>query len=499
TYTLTISSYAGTAVTYALAASGLADVTLPPSVNVSGGSASLSFQATPPQAGPQPFTVWATGDNGARDGADAVAEGQGRFGVTAALSQTTVTAGPATPALFDLFVTNAGTLPDTYALSVQAPAGWTAELLVNGTAVGQISPPPGPFATAQLALRVTPDANAAVGPAVVTVTAQSLANSGTRAVAAGTVIVGSRGVTVEFLSGPAAVDPSGTATWQVEVTNTGSAADSYDLLAAGYIAAFAQFTPASVSLNPGQSQTVQLTASGFGGALPEPVSVVAAARSQADPGIVGQDVTTLSFNAVEAVMMAWRPVTQTVVNELTAQFALVITNTGNVNTEYRINTSVPGASSQVALRRIPIPAQQSAVLLVDVEVPAGGTYVLGATAVSASGNASASAAATLIVLAGNQPPAVDAGPPQTAEVLELVQFAGTAVDPEGDAIVRIDWDFGDGQTASGTLTPTHTYLLPGDFQVTLTVEDDQGNVATDTVTITVTGAVEFFPIIFNGS
>ena len=190
--------------------------------------------------------------------------------------------------------------------------------------------------------------------------------------------------------------------------------------------------------------------------------------------------------------------TQTVANELQAQFTLVLTNTGNVLTTYRLSTAVPGGSSQLALPRIPVPPQQTAVLLVNVDVPAGGTYTLEATAVSESGNVTINATATLIVQSDNQAPSVDAGPPQTVEVLELVQFAGTAVDPEGDAIVRIEWDFGDGQTATGTLTPTHTYLLPGDFPVTLTVEDDQGNVASDTVIVTVTGAVELFlPIMFN--
>lgn len=59
-----------------------------------------------------------------------------------------------------------------------------------------------------------------------------------------------------------------------------------------------------------------------------------------------------------------------------------------------------------------------------------------------------------------------------------VSFDGTSSsDPDGN-LVAATWDFGDGQTASGTLTTSHTYASPGTFTVTLTVTDNDG--ATDT-------------------
>lgn len=55
----------------------------------------------------------------------------------------------------------------------------------------------------------------------------------------------------------------------------------------------------------------------------------------------------------------------------------------------------------------------------------------------------------------------------------VVQFDATAsVDPDG-TIVSYDWDFGDGNSASGQ-TPTHTYVQPGNYQAQLIVTDDQG-------------------------
>src|SRR5699024_2369283 len=55
-------------------------------------------------------------------------------------------------------------------------------------------------------------------------------------------------------------------------------------------------------------------------------------------------------------------------------------------------------------------------------------------------------------------------------------------DPDG-SIASYEWDFGDGDTASGA-SAEHTYDAAGDYTVTLTVTDDRG--ATDTTTRDVT-------------
>jgi hypothetical protein len=56
-----------------------------------------------------------------------------------------------------------------------------------------------------------------------------------------------------------------------------------------------------------------------------------------------------------------------------------------------------------------------------------------------------------------------------------VFFAGTATDPDG-YIAAYNWDFGDGATGSGQ-TVTHTYSVPGIFNVRLTVVDNNGATA----------------------
>ncbi len=49
------------------------------------------------------------------------------------------------------------------------------------------------------------------------------------------------------------------------------------------------------------------------------------------------------------------------------------------------------------------------------------------------------------------------------------------------SIIRYDWDFGDGNTFSGSPNVTHTYAVPGQYTVTLVVESDGGCI--DTLTI----------------
>jgi YVTN family beta-propeller protein len=55
-----------------------------------------------------------------------------------------------------------------------------------------------------------------------------------------------------------------------------------------------------------------------------------------------------------------------------------------------------------------------------------------------------------------------------------VPFDGsTSTDPDG-RIATYAWSFGDGQTASGGPTASHTYAAPGTYNTTLTVDDGEG-------------------------
>jgi len=77
-------------------------------------------------------------------------------------------------------------------------------------------------------------------------------------------------------------------------------------------------------------------------------------------------------------------------------------------------------------------------------------------------------------------------PKQDFQHDQVIQFNGTATDPDGDDIVAWHWDFGDGNT-SNEQNPTHQYPNGGTFDVTLTVTDERGVTGEVTKTLEIEG------------
>jgi parallel beta-helix repeat protein len=80
-------------------------------------------------------------------------------------------------------------------------------------------------------------------------------------------------------------------------------------------------------------------------------------------------------------------------------------------------------------------------------------------------------------------PVVDAGLNRTVNIGETVNFdASSSSDNVG--IASYEWNFGDGTSGIGK-TATHEYKKAGDYIVTLTVKDAEGNQAINTIVVTV--------------
>jgi len=91
----------------------------------------------------------------------------------------------------------------------------------------------------------------------------------------------------------------------------------------------------------------------------------------------------------------------------------------------------------------------------------------------------------LFVLEKNQPPIADANGPITGNEGSPLTFDGLgSYDPDG-IILKYKWDFGDGASATDTLTPIHAYGDNGTYTVTLTMTDNDKGVGADTLTIDV--------------
>jgi PKD repeat protein len=89
------------------------------------------------------------------------------------------------------------------------------------------------------------------------------------------------------------------------------------------------------------------------------------------------------------------------------------------------------------------------------------------------------------VTVNNVAPTANAGADQIVDEGDTVDFSGSFTDPGTCDTHSIDWDFGDGNTASGALDPIHVYGDNGVYTASLTVTDDDGGVDTDELTVTV--------------
>lgn len=90
----------------------------------------------------------------------------------------------------------------------------------------------------------------------------------------------------------------------------------------------------------------------------------------------------------------------------------------------------------------------------------------------------------------NVSPVAIAGPDVTADIGVPATFDGSASYDSDGSIVSYLWDLGDGTTAS-TPRVTHPYMLAGSYPVRLTVTDDLGATASDTLTVTIRPPVSY--------
>ncbi|WP_152053757.1 PKD domain-containing protein [Tautonia marina] len=77
---------------------------------------------------------------------------------------------------------------------------------------------------------------------------------------------------------------------------------------------------------------------------------------------------------------------------------------------------------------------------------------------------------------------IDAGADRTGMEGKPISFEATA---SGAGPFEIVWEFGDGSTQTGSLTPTHTYLDNGTYTATVRVTDAYGITSTDSLKVTV--------------
>ena len=501
TYTVQLTNTANTTETYQFSAVGLdglpiifpGDGSLVPGQAISG-HVEITALAT---EGALPFTIQATSNNGLSGRDEA---GLGLWNgpaVEATLTPETGVAGPGTPVSFTLTTINTGSISETFEIDVALPAGWSYLLDANGTAVSELSLTPHVFNAADLLLLITPPLDATPGTVPFTVTAQSRSNPSVQGVTNGTVTVGDYGVVVSLTPESTTMAPTDTAVWSVTVTNTGSIADSYDLVAGGIAASSAQFSVNPVALAPGSAQTVQLSADELSFALPQtyPVSVIA--TSTADGRLQNGDTVDVTFTGFEATEVSWLPSSQTLTDTLTATYMVLITNTGNISTIYDLSLSVPGLEGSLETTEVYIPPHMTAGILATVTGSAAGTYQVTVNYSSESGLVTGSQSGTLIIEESaipNPPTAVDDTAVTDEDTAVSIPVLSNDSDPDGDplSVTAVT------QPLSGTVgingDNSVTYTPVTDFNgldnFTYTVGDGTGLTDTAVVSVTVNSVVD---------
>jgi PKD repeat protein len=88
-----------------------------------------------------------------------------------------------------------------------------------------------------------------------------------------------------------------------------------------------------------------------------------------------------------------------------------------------------------------------------------------------------------LVVAPHAPLKASAGPAETGNEGSAITFAGSA--SGGQGILTYMWNFGDGSTTTGTLTPSHTYAGDGTYTASLTVTDALGQRTNSSTSVTI--------------
>ncbi|MHB8969759.1 MAG: dockerin type I domain-containing protein [Pirellulaceae bacterium] len=343
TYTVTLANPTNRFLFFNLSTSGVPTswVELPHSVFVDAQSTTTAtLRITTPAATPNgssDFVVFASANGSVQGTAQgtltlagtSIPPDTAAHGIVASITPTTAVAGQGTAATYVVRLTNTGSETETFALSSVLPAGVTGAFEST-----QVTIPAGTESYREVTLLLTPAVGTAPGPFPFTVTATSMNSAATTSATAEVQVLAS-GVSVA-LNTSAGIPGD---TFQMTVTNTGTAADTFDLHTAGPAGMLASLSASQLTLAPNQSQIVDVTTATVNFAVPGLFNLTVFARSQSIPAIVDSDSAELDIRATKGLASRFDPATQVLAIPGTADFLLLLKNTGNTEDSYTATIS----------------------------------------------------------------------------------------------------------------------------------------------------------------
>lgn len=147
------------------------------------------------------------------------------------------------------------------------------------------------------------------------------------------------------------------------------------------------------------------------------------------------------------------------------------------------------ASTQAACTTEELTKQEQALL---VFLPSAVSYTVYGTSLQIQTVDGSTINYTSIAPAAPVPPTAVISGPEAADTGEPLTFDGTGSRAGSAAIVRYDWDMGDGTRLSGS-TVQHAYSVANSYNVTLTVTDQAGRTGSATLAVLVRPVVNVTP------
>jgi uncharacterized membrane protein/transglutaminase-like putative cysteine protease len=339
-YTLTIENPTSQPVSYDLAVQGIpADwVDLATSVTVpAGGSSQVVLKITSDQfaaAADYNFIVTAT-TGGMTSSVEGALDIFGSFvqpadpqshGVVVSLLPQSNTAGQGTSARYTARVTNTGSANDTFILSVN---GLPPEFAISHEQV-VFDQPPGAENFRDITITITPPAGTSADEYPFTVTAYWPSDGNMTSEAAGLLNVVEVGVDVDIVQD---AGPPGSVL-QLVVHNTGDVVETFDLSLAGPAAIVATLGATSVTLQPGDQQTVTITVGDIDFALPGALQLVGLARSRTIAAVGDSDTANIAIEGTLGMTAAFEDPLIEQPQPGANPFLLLVDNIGNLEDSY---------------------------------------------------------------------------------------------------------------------------------------------------------------------